>query len=133
MAERRSNPWKWSTLVLTAVLGAVLMGQTIPEAEAAGPARLTKALAALKASKKFLDEAKEPPAPFHAQSLAVVGQAIAAVEREIKAYEAAAGKAKPDGSSKPAGKKKDGKDGKEKDEKAAKKKPSHAADEGSDE
>jgi hypothetical protein len=132
MAERRSNPWKISTLVLTVVLGAVLAGGSVPEAEAAGPARLTKALSALKASKKFLDEAKEPPAPFHAQSLAVVGQAIAAVEREIKAYEAAAGKAKPDGSSKaPAAKKKDGKD-KDKDDKP-KKKPSHDTDEGSDE
>ena len=128
MAATPANPWKISTFVLTAVLGTLLMAQSIPEAEAAGPARLTKALTALKASKKFLDEAKEPPAPFHAQSLTVVGQAITAVEREIKAYEAAAGKAKPEGSSKAAPKKKDGDKGK--DDK--KKKPSHDED-GTDE
>lgn len=91
----RVNPWKVSTLVLTGVL---IVGALGPTAEAAGPARLTKALAALRSGKKLLDEAKEPPAVPHAQSLVAVNAAIAAVEREIKAYEAAQAKARPAGS-----------------------------------
>ncbi len=84
----QQNPWKISTFAL---LGALVVtvgrGATTNEAEAAGPVRLSKALGALKASKKFLDEAKDPPAPYHQQSVAIVHQAIAAVEREIKAHE----------------------------------------------
>jgi hypothetical protein len=87
------NPWKISTLVLTVAL-LLVIGREIPAAEAAGPARLGKALSALKASKKFLDDAKDPPVPFHQQSLATVNQAISAVEKEIKAYEAAKDKEK---------------------------------------
>lgn len=83
-----TNPWKWTSLGLAGALTISLLGQ-LPVAEAAGPVRLTKALAALKAGKKFLEEAKDPPAPQHAQSMAAVSQAIAAVEREIKAYETA--------------------------------------------
>ena len=90
--------WKCSTLVLAVALVVGVGGPWVGEVQAAGPARLTKALAALKTSKKMLDEAKEPPPGPHAQSVAAVNQAIAAVEREIKAYEAAAAKAKPAGS-----------------------------------
>ena len=93
----RLNPWKLTTFVLAAALAVVIGGQHVATAEAAGPARLWKALSALRASKKLLDDAKDPPAPFHQQSLAVVGQAIAAVEREIKAYEGAKAKDKGDG------------------------------------
>ena len=92
-----ANPWKVTSLLLAAALGASLLGQ-LPAAEAAGPVRLGKALAALKSGKKFLEEARDPPAPQHAQSLAAVTQAIAAVEREIKAYEAASARAKAAGS-----------------------------------
>lgn len=94
------DPWKLSTLLLAALLALSLAGWAA-DAEAAGPVRLTKALAALKSCKKFLDEAKDPPAPYHAQSLTAVGQAIAAVEREIKAHEA---KAKGAPSAAPPGK-----------------------------
>ncbi len=89
----RLDPWKLSTLTLSVAL-AFSLGSQLPLAEAAGPVRLSKALSAIKAGKKFLEEAKDPPAPQHAQSMAAVGQAIAAIEREIKAYETAAAKAK---------------------------------------
>lgn len=64
-----------------------------PSAQA-GPKRLTAALEALRNSEKQLEDAKEPPAVFHDKSLAAVRQAIAAVEREIKAYNDAEAKAK---------------------------------------
>lgn len=89
----RFNPWKFSTLALGVALLCALAGP-LSSAEAAGPVRLGKALAALKSGKKLLEEAKDPPAPQHAQSMTAVTQAIAAVEREIKAYEVAAAKAK---------------------------------------
>ena len=95
----RVNPWKISTFVLASALAVVIGGSHVAEAEAAGPVRLGKALSALKSSKKLLDDAKDPPAPFHQQSLAAVTQAIAALEREIKAYEGAAAKAKEAGKS----------------------------------
>lgn len=105
----RINPYKVSTILLGAALLLSLGRDLVPSAEAAstGPLRLTKALAALKTSKKLLEEAKEPPAPFHQQSMMLVGQAIAAVEREIKAYEAEKEKkaksgAKPDAKPSPA-------------------------------
>ena len=93
----RINPWKLTTFVLAAALAVVIGGQHVATAEAAGPMRLSKALSALRAGKKLLDDAKDPPAPFHQQSLAVVQQAIAAVEREIKAYEGAKAKEKDSG------------------------------------
>lgn len=80
------NPWKLSTFVLIALLFAVVSRDAVPSAEAAGPRRLSAALSALKSSQKQLEEAKDPPAPFHAQSMLLVKQAIGAVEREIKAY-----------------------------------------------
>jgi hypothetical protein len=86
-----TNPWKLTTVLLAVALGASLL-ERLPEAEAAGPVRLGKALAALRSGKKFLEEAKDPPAPQHAQSMAAVNLAIGAVEREIKAYEATAAK-----------------------------------------
>ena len=120
---RGVNPWKLSTFVLAAALAVVIGGNHVSSAEAAGPLRLGKALSALKASKKFLEEAKDPPAPFHQQSLVVVNQAITAVEREIKAYESSSSKDKD------KEKKKDDKSDKKKDDKkkssdAPKKKPS---------
>jgi hypothetical protein len=87
-SPRQINPWKLSTLLLAGALAFVIGTDRVSSADAAGPARLTKALSALKAGKKHLDEAKEPPAAQHAQSVLLVGQAISAVEREIKAYEA---------------------------------------------
>ena len=119
----RINPWKLTTFLLAAALAVVIGGSHVAVAEAAGPARLTKALSALRASKKLLDDAKDPPAPFHQQSLAVVSQAIAAVEREIKAYEGAKAKEK-DGASAGSGAKKDAaaKDGKKTAAAPAKKK-----------
>lgn len=110
MSYRPFNPWKLTSALLAAALLASL-ARDVPVADAAGPARLTKALTALKASKKFLEEAKDPPAPFHQQSMMVVTQAIGAVEREIKAYEAASAKEKE----------KEKKDGKKPD--ASKKEP----------
>ena len=85
----RVNPWKISTFVLLGALVAVVSSGSVGTAEAAGPLRLGKALAALKSSKKLLEDAKDPPAPFHQQSMMLVGQAIGAVEKEIKAYETA--------------------------------------------
>lgn len=93
MSYRPFNPWKLTSALLAAALLASL-ARDVPVADAAGPARLTKALVALKASKKFLEEAKDPPAPYHQQSVMVVGHAITAVEREIKAYEAQVAKEK---------------------------------------
>jgi hypothetical protein len=89
--------WKVSTLLLAAALAFVLVDNGVQSAEAAGPKNLGKALSALKSTKKFLEDAKDPPAPFHAQSLALVNTTIGAVEREIKAYEDAAAKAKAAG------------------------------------
>ena len=113
MPSVRIDLWKVSTLVLAAALVFVIGGRHVPEAEAAsGPVRLTKALSALKSSKKLLEDAKDPPAVFHAQSIAIVSQAIGAVEREIKAYEATL--------------KKGSKDEKKDKEKGEKKKPASA-------
>lgn len=89
--------WKVSTLLLAAALAFVLVDNGVQTAEAAGPKNLSKALSALKSTKKYLEDAKDPPAPFHAQSLALVNTTIGAVEREIKAYEDAAAKAKAAG------------------------------------
>ncbi len=93
MPYRPFNPWKLTSALLAAALLASL-ARDVPDADAAGPARLSKALTALKASKKFLEEAKDPPAPYHQHSVMVVTQAIGAVEREIKAYEAAVAREK---------------------------------------
>lgn len=93
MSYRPFNPWKLTSFLLGAAL-VTSLAREVPSADAAGPARLSKALTALKASKKFLEEAKDPPAPFHQQSMMEVTQAIGAVEREIKAYEAASAKEK---------------------------------------
>lgn len=115
------NYWKVSTIVMAAALAIVIGTDRVASAEAAGPVRLSKALAALKSGKKLLEEAKEPPAPYHAQSLALVSQAISAVEREIKVYEANKEKSKDKLSDKGAEK------GKPKtDAKAAKKKDAPA-------
>ena len=127
MARMSFNPWKLSTFALGIAL-AISLVREVPSAEAAGPARLGKALTALKASKKFLDEAKDPPAPFHQQSLVVVNQAIAAVEREIKAYEAAKDRDKD----KKDDKKKDDKGDKDKKKKPEASKKKAAADDGND-
>lgn len=99
------NLWKVSTLFLAAALAFVLSDGRVTSADAAGPKNLGKALASLKATKGFLEAAKEPPAPFHQQSMLLVTQSIAAVEREIKAYEDALAKAKAAGTptTKPAG------------------------------
>jgi hypothetical protein len=99
-AAPRVNPWKWSTFLLLGTLAAVVSLDGVSVAEAAGPLRLGKALSALKSSKKLLEDAKDPPSPFHQQSMMLVTQAIGAVEREIKAYEATQGK-KGDGKDKP--------------------------------
>jgi hypothetical protein len=109
------NPWKMSTFVLVAALAAIVSRDAVPSAEAAGPRRLSAALSALKSSQKQLEEAKDPPAPFHAQSMLMVKQAITAVEREIKAYNDLEAKQK-------AKEAKDGKDGKKDDKKDEKKK-----------
>ena len=112
------NPWKVSTFVLVAALAAVVSKDAVPTAEAAGPKRLSAALAALKSGQKQLEEAKDPPSPFHQQSMVLVKQAIGAVEREIKAYNDLEAKQK-------AKETKDGdkkKDEKKKDDKPAPKK-----------
>lgn len=123
----RINPWKISTLVLTGVLALVLTRDSFAVAEAAGPKRLSAALSALKSSKKHLEEAKDPPAGFHTKSIASVDQAIAAVEREIKALEDAQAKAKAKGETdKDKPKDKDAKKGdKSAKETKSDKKPAH--------
>lgn len=103
-------------------LCTVVVVLTMSVSASAGPKRLTAALEALRTSQKQLEDAKEPPAAFHDKSLAAVKQAIAAVEREIKAYNDAEAKAKADKSAKDS---KDAKDAKSKKpaDKAEAKKP----------
>ena len=96
----------------------------MPSAEAAaGPKRLSAALSALQNSQKQLEEAKDPPSPFHQQSMLLVKQAIGAVEREIKAYNDLEAKKKS----------KEGKDDKKDDKKAEKPAPKKTANHDSDE
>ncbi len=111
------HPWKLSTFVLAAALAVVISRDAIPSAEAAGPKRLSAALSALKNSQKQLEEAKDPPSPFHQQSMLLVKQAIGAVEREIKAYNDLEAKQKA----------KDGKDDKKDEKKRDEKKVEKAA------
>jgi hypothetical protein len=89
MMQNRRTFWKPVALPLAALLAWSWAG---PIAEAAKPKRLSAALSALQSCKKQLADAKDPPATFHQKSLSAVDQAIAAVEREIKAYEDGAGK-----------------------------------------
>jgi hypothetical protein len=96
MAQARRNLWKPLALTLAGLLAYTWAGPLVSVAEAAKPKRLSQALSALQAGKKHLEDAKEPPAAFHQKSIAAVDQAIAAVEREIKAYGEAAGKKERD-------------------------------------
>ncbi|HEU4404776.1 MAG TPA: hypothetical protein VFS43_05740 [Polyangiaceae bacterium] len=91
MAQPRRNLWKPLALTLAGLLAYSWAGP-LATAEAAKPKRLSQALAALQSCKKHLSDAKDPPATFHQKSMNAVEQAIAAVEREIKAYEDSAGK-----------------------------------------
>jgi hypothetical protein len=87
MAQARRNLWKPLALTLAGLLAYSWAGPVaVATAEAAKPKRLSAALAALQSSKKHLEDAKDPPATFHQKSISAVDQAIAAVEREIKAY-----------------------------------------------
>lgn len=106
-------------------LCTVVVVLTMSVSASAGPKRLTAALEALRTSQKQLEDAKEPPAAFHDKSLAAVKQAIAAVEREIKAYNDAEAKAKADKSAKDSKEKDAAKDAKSKKpaDKAEAKKP----------
>ena len=92
MAQPRRNLWKPLALTLAGLLAYAWAGPLVSTAEAAKPKRLSAALAALQSCKKNLSDAKDPPATFHQKSMNAVEQAIAAVEREIKAYEDSAGK-----------------------------------------
>ena len=127
MSRFTLNPWKVSTFVLAAALGIVVSKDAVPSAEAAGPKRLSAALSALKSGQKQLEEAKDPPSPFHQQSMVLVKQAIGAVEREIKAYNDLEAKQKTkDGST-------DKKDDKKRDEKKKEDKPKKPTSHDSDE
>ncbi len=90
--QNRRNLWKPLALSFAGLLALSWCGPLVSVAEAAKPKRLSAALAALQSCKKQLSDAKDPPATFHQKSLSAVDQAIAAVEREIKAYEDSAGK-----------------------------------------
>ena len=83
----RPTLWKYSTLALAGALAFSWGGALLPLAQAAGPKRLTAALHALQASKKHLEDAKDPPVPLHNQSMKAVSDAITAVEKEIKAID----------------------------------------------
>lgn len=92
MMQNRRTFWKPVALSLAALLAWSWAGPLVSVAEAAKPKRLSAALSALQSCKKQLADAKDPPATLHQKSLSAVDQAIAAVEREIKAYEDGAGK-----------------------------------------
>jgi hypothetical protein len=57
-----ANPWKLTSALLAVALGASLL-ERLPEAEAAGPVRLGKALAALRSGKKDPPQRSSPRAP----------------------------------------------------------------------
>lgn len=90
--QNRPNLWKPLALCFAGLFAYSSAGSLVSVAEAARPKRLSSALSALQSCKKHLEDAKDPPAAFHQKSLNAVDQAIAAVEREIKAYEGAASK-----------------------------------------
>ncbi len=100
--------WKVATVFFAGAFAFVVSRGAVADADAAGPKNLSRALSSLHATKKYLEEAKEPPAPYHAQSTAVVDQAISAVEREIKAFEQARERKNADKDKKSDGKKSEG-------------------------
>lgn len=82
----KKNPWKVTTMILTAALGATLAYQTVPAARAAVAGKqphMDAALMALKTAQAELKAADDDKGGFRAKAIANTGNAIDNTQKGI--------------------------------------------------
>jgi len=83
MKQIKSNPWKMTTILLTAVLGGVVAYQNVPSAFAGKQPHMEAALKALTAAQTELKAADDDKGGFRAKALVSSADAITQTQKGI--------------------------------------------------